>query len=157
MTRLADKSNYNISEKFRARIVQLKDEAGLKSSLHLAEYCGVSAPVVRKAVNFGIFPSLRSLIIIADKFNVSIPYLIGEADENHFVKAKKPSTFFDRFPELAGNRKYGKFVAEMGIPYLYIYEWMNDKTLPSLDFIMQIANYLQVSPDYVLGRTDEKN
>ncbi|WP_017470665.1 helix-turn-helix domain-containing protein [Amphibacillus jilinensis] len=44
---------------------------------------------------------------------------------------------------------------ELNIPKNTIYQW--NRISPSLDKIKAIADYFQVSVDYLLGRTDQKN
>ena len=39
----------------------------------------------------------------------------------------------------------------------YISEWKRNKTLPSLDYLIALAEYFNVSIDFLLGRTDIKN
>ena len=36
-------------------------------------------------------------------------------------------------------------------------EWFAKGTLPSLDYLKALAEYFNVSADYLLGRTDDKN
>lgn len=157
MSRIAENAVYKTSEKFRCRILELMDEYELQSNQSFADYFAISAPVIRKATDYGTLPTLRILIKIADKLELSLLYLIGEEEENVFEKATSPASFADRFRELAGDRKFGSIASKLTFPRTYIYEWLNENTLPSLDYLIELANYFKVSPDYLLGRTDDRN
>ena len=157
MSRIVENAIYKSSEKYRKRILELMDEYDLLTNQSFADYFGISAPVIRKATEYGTFPALRILIKMADKLECSLLYLMGETDKNDFVKAQNPSTFFERFPELAGKKKYGSIAAKLTFPRMYIYDWMKNKRLPSLDFLMELSAYFNVSPDYLLGRTDDRD
>lgn len=37
-----------------------------------------------------------------------------------------------------------------------IYEWIRTNSLPSLDYLKELAEHFDVSIDYLLGRTDYK-
>ncbi len=37
-----------------------------------------------------------------------------------------------------------------------VYEWIRNNSIPSLDFLKQLASHFDVSVDYLLGRTDER-
>lgn len=49
------------------------------------------------------------------------------------------------------------FLKEIGLPASAIAEWSKKKAKPSLNAIVKIADYFNVSVDYFLGRTNIKN
>ena len=124
-----------------------------------ASSVGVSKEVISRACLYGIIPSLQSLIKIADYLNISLLYLLGETDESHFLKSEQSLSFHDRLQQLASenNKKYSEIARKMVFPESYFHDWIRTKTLPSLDYLIMIADYFKVSPDYLLGRTDDKN
>lgn len=156
MSKFPENAQFRISEDFRERLKLLMEDNDYPSNKQFAEAVGVSIPVISKAVNFGIVPSLRMLIKIADKLEVSVKFLLGIDDENDYIAAVAPTSFYARFDELIreNNLNYGQLASKMDFPRTYIYEWFKDNTLPSLDYVMEIAEYFHVSPDYLLGRTD---
>lgn len=121
-----------------------------------AKLTGVSYPVIAKAANYGIVPSTRAAVKIADALQLSLPYLLGDSDANEFQPAAFPSSFHSRVAELAEEKgvNYGQIARKMTFPRTYFYEWLKKGTLPSLDYLMNIAEYFGVSPDYLPGRTD---
>lgn len=113
---------------------------------------------ITRASVYGIIPTVRSLIKIADYLNVSIPYLLGESDEENFFKSDPPTTFHARLKQLTeeNNTKFSSISNKMPFAKNSIYEWMRTGALPSLEYLYALANYFHVSVDYLLGRTDDK-
>lgn len=149
--------NIKISERFKKRIIQIIDDQDCAKK-DFPKFVGVSKDVIIRATNYGIVPSLKSLIKIANKVSVSIPYLLGESDNNQFYLSEHPATFHIRLEQLAteNNVKYSAISNKMPFAYNSIYEWNRTKCLPSLEYIKPIADYFEVSIDYLLGRTDDR-
>ena len=79
----------NISEKFQNRIKQIIEDQDCNRK-DFPNFVGVSRDVIIRATKYGIIPSLKSLIKIANKLNVSIPYLLGETDNIEFLFIRTP-------------------------------------------------------------------
>lgn len=156
MSKFPENSQMRTSAKFTKRIKQLIFDNDCASNKEFADLVGVSFPVISKAVNFGIIPSMRILVKIADKLEMSVTYVVGMTDKNEFIPSNTPSTFYARLEELtkSNNLNYGKLTSHLSFPRTYIYEWMKKETLPSIEYLIEIANFFDVSPDYLLGRTD---
>ena len=102
MAKNPENSN-NVSEKFQNRIKQIVDEQEFDKK-DFPKFVDVSPAVIIRATKYGIIPSLKSLIKIADKVNVSLSYLLGETDNNEFYKSEHPTNFHIRLQELANER-----------------------------------------------------
>ena len=147
-----------ISTVFQKRILELVEESDktrtkLRTEMNLASY------TFSNALNYGIVPRPKTLITIADYFDVSVDYLIGRSDDRSFTPAVKPSTFAERFEEMCsehGSSHY-KVGTYGGFDKSLIVRWLNDGFLPSLENLELICDYFGVSADYALGRTDFKN
>ena len=115
--------------------------------------------MITRATIYGIVPALRSLIKIADHENVSLAYLLAESDEHSFYKSETPKTFEQRVIELKdkANKTLPEIAAVMPFANNSFSEWFAKGTLPSLDYLKALAEYFNVSADYLLGRTDDKN
>lgn len=159
MSKLPEYSQLKTSEKFRARLLQIMDDSERNTAKEFAGFVGVSTPVIAKAKNYGIVPSLKMLIKIADKLELSFLYLLGESDSNDFIPSANPSSFYKRLPQIAEERgeNYGHIASRMPFPRTYIYEWLKENTLPSPEYLLALAEYFNISPDYLLGRTDYRN
>ncbi len=159
MSKFPDSSQFRVSTDFSKRIKLIMDDNDCMSNKQFAELVGVSVPVISKAVNFGIVPSLRSLIKIADCLDLSLNYILGIDDKNEFIPSTSPSSFHTRIAELTEEKhiNYGQLASKMEFPRTYIYEWIKENTLPAIDYVLAIAEYFKVTPDYLLGRSDYKN
>lgn len=159
MSKFPENVQYRILKEFSKRILRLIEDNECESNKQFAELVDVSVPVISKAVNFGIIPSSRSLIKIADRLGLSIKYLLGLNDNNEFLPSAEPTSFYDRLEALCKERNisYGQLALIMDFPRTYIYEWRKKSTLPSVDYILEMSDYFNVTPNYLLGRTDYKN
>ena len=108
---------------------------------------------------YGIIPSLGVLIKLANTFNVSLEYLLTESEDNSFYPSNSNATFQTRLHELMEekNTKYSIIAHTMPFTKNYFYEWERTGTIPSWEYLKAIASHFKVSPDYLLGRTDDKN
>ena len=158
MAKVTSDSHMRSSETFRIRLNSLI--ADLDCSIYeFAAQAKVSKGVLTRAALYGIIPSVRPLIKIADCLCVSLEYLLGLTDNTFYEPAPSPSTFHIRLAELCGERnvKYSEIGALMPFSANLFYDWQREKTIPSLEYLLALAEYFKVSPDYLLGRTDHKN
>ncbi len=144
-----------VSEAFKKRINYLADETYLtKTELRLK--IGVSNSSFFSATAYGIVPTTRILVKIADYFEVSVDYLLGKTSENDFIKTDSNATFHERFIELCTEKKasFYKVGHDCGIDDSLILHWLKQKFIPTIDTLEILSDYFGVSPDYLLGRTD---
>ncbi|MCD8308966.1 MAG: helix-turn-helix domain-containing protein, partial [Clostridia bacterium] len=139
------------------RLTALTDEMeGVKSQKHLA--LGMDYRSLSNALNYGILPSTRTLIKIADYFNVSVDYLAGNTNEAQYTKAEVPSNFNQRFQALCV--EYGvtdyRISTDCHFSKNYPARWRKNNLIPTYEIVQDIADYFKVSLDYLLGRTDKR-
>lgn len=158
MSKIPAETEKKISNKFQTRLLELIEEEGC-DKYEFAALVKVSVPVITRASIYGIIPSLRPLIKIADYSKVSLPYLLGESDDENFYPSEENETFHIRLEKLAKEKqkKYSEIAHYMPFTKNYFYEWQREKTLPSLEYLEALAFYFSVSIDYLLGRTDERD
>lgn len=147
-----------ISNNFKNRLSQLVAESDFFKS-DIAKDIGVGSSSFFHAVNYGILPSTRTLVKIADYFAVSIAYLLGETDVNEFIPATAPVTFYERFSELCKDKSvtHYKVGNDCGFDKSIISRWAYKGYLPVLEIVDILCSYFNVSADYLLGRTDFKH
>lgn len=158
MPKIPSDAEKRISPEFQARLFELIDEIDCPKNA-FAQKVHVSEAVISRALIYGIVPSLKILVRIADALNVSLPYLLGESDDAAFYPAEPPTDFHVRLDILTKERnvKYAQIAHTMPFSKNFFYEWQRTKTLPSLDYLRALADYFGVSVDYLLGRTDYRN
>lgn len=159
MPKLPESSQYKNSEEFKKRIAALMDDNECRTAKEFAALVSVSEPVISKAKNYGIVPGVRVLIRIADRLSLSLLYLLGKEQLNEFIPSASPSSFHIRIDGLTKERglNYGQIATKMPFPRTYIYEWIKEGTYPSLDYALMLADYFNVSLDYLFGRTDYRH
>ena len=147
-----------ISSNFQKRLQELiEDEETKKSELN--QKIGVDARSLSNALNYGIIPKPRTIIRIANYFNISIPYLLGESDDEYFNKAIESSDFNERFRSLCKERNVSYYRASQDCHFdkSYVSRWLNKNQLPSFEILELLCDYFEVSIDYLLGRTDDRD
>ncbi len=147
----------SISNKFQDRIKDLVEECEVNKSA-LPNLIGVDYRSLSNALNYGIIPTPRILIRIADYYNVPIKYLLGTSDDEYFVKAKIESDFKTRFDMLCKEKNitHYKVSKDLHFDNSYITRWFKKNYLPSLELLELLSDYFKVSIDYLLGRTDDR-
>ncbi len=147
----------SISNDFQSRITELVEDCEVNKST-LPNLIGVDYRSLSNALNYGIIPTPRILIRIADYFNVAIKYLLGTSDDEYFNKTKVKSDFKTRFDILCKEKNvtHYKVSKDLHFDQSYITRWFSKNYLPSLELLDLISDYFEVSIDYLLGRTDDK-
>ena len=155
---LIDPENY-ISLKFKERIAQLIADSECKNNKDFAKLVGVSEPVITKAVNFGIIPTIKPLLNMANSLQLSFDYLIAKTDTNEFYPALQPTTFHVRLKQLKeeNRTRWSEILFNLPFPRTYIYEWLAEGTYPCVDYLYAMTKAFRVVADYLLGRTDDRN
>lgn len=157
MARHPENSENKVSETFKKRLISLIAETDYNRK-EFASFVGLNKEVLTRATLYGIIPGVRSLIIIADKLEIGIEYLLGDSDDRDFYPSQEGHTFHSRLTELAAAKEinFSALASQMPFAHNSIYEWMRTGGLPSLDYLKALAVYFDVSVDYLLGRTDDR-
>lgn len=157
MARVPSDSKLKSSVVFKNRFIALVAEQDC-TIYEFAKNAGVSKSVVTRAAIYGIIPSVKLLIKIANALNTSLTYLLGMTEIKLFEAAPAPSDFHARLNALRCERevKVSEIGAKMPFSTNLFYEWERVGTIPSLEYLIAIAKYFEVSIDYLLGRTDDR-
>lgn len=88
------------------RIKLLRKEQGITQE-QLADCLNVSRQSITGYENDGVEPSLSVLIKIADRFNISLDYLLGRTEEKHNINLLNEDTkeFLFKIHELVNDYK----------------------------------------------------
>lgn len=147
-----------ISPNFQNRFIELVDNLEESNKASIAKQMNVNYVTFSKIYNYGILPKVVILIRIADFFNISIEYLLSKTNDEYFDKAQNPKTFIERLDELKeknGIKNYNELGSKVHIHRNSFYEWERENHLPTIEFLELLADYFNVSIDYLLGRTDD--
>lgn len=144
-----------VSSEFQHRLNDLVNDCGDERSV-IARKSGVSIGTLTYALAYGIIPSTKTLIKLANFFDVSLSYILGDTNVNEFVKADTPSTFQTRFEELCTEHglTHYKVSQDCFFDKSIIPRWLSKGYIPELDILKQLVKEFDVSIDYLLGRTE---
>ena len=143
MARIPSETEMKISPAFQKRLLEIIEDHEC-NKYEFASFVGISKGVITRATIYGIVPSLQSLIKIADKLDISLEYLLGNNKDN-FYRADSPTNFYSRLEQLRGTQKYSEIARKMPFPENFFYEWKRRGTIPSLENLIAIAQYFDVS------------
>lgn len=137
--------------------------------------CGLKPRVISN-MKSGSMPSADKLALISDYLGVSTDYLLGKTDNPNPINASNNIStsivsqhmlkvngkefsmkFLDRIDSLIEERGITRNILSKEIKELNhnsFNAWQTRGTIPSGEIISKIADYFNVSTDYLLGKTD---
>ena len=147
-----------LSDNFKIRFQEIIDDSDYSRS-ELSKLIPISTSTLSNALSYGIIPSVKVLIRIADYFDIPINYLLGKTNDNYFIKSVSAVSFQQRLNDLCQekNLTHYRVAYDNGLNTSIIVKWFTKNYLPELPIIELLCDYFKVSPDYLLGRTDFKN
>ena len=148
----------SISLSFQKRFKEILDESDHKRS-ELVKLIPISQSTLSNALTYGIIPSTKTLIKIADFFDISLSFLLGKTDNEDFYKLSSPASFLSRFETLCSEKEvtHYKVANDCLFDKSNISRWISKGFLPELEILELLCDYFNVSIDYLLGRTDYKD
>lgn len=144
------------SSKFSKRLSDLMFDAGY-NGLSLSQKLDCGYNTIYRYLQGERTPTVEMLVVLADFFNCSVDYLLGLEEENYAYKFNKCPPFSEgliKLLEKEGITQY-RLEKKTKIAHSTMGYWKNGKKKPNIDNIIKIANALDCSVDYVLGRTKD--
>ena len=145
---------YNLS-KLSERLKELMFDHGNMKSEALAAEIGVMGTSVRNWINGTYEITLANAIKLADYFQCSLDYLTGLRENYETVFPRDLPPFYLRLREVMrelGITRY-KIAHSKNFSDSYFTNWASGEQ-PKLATVCALADYLNVSLDYLVGRTD---
>lgn len=135
---------------FGSQLKKLRNETGL-SQAALARELSVSQQTVASWEVDRSSPSPEMLSLIADVFSVSTDYLLERTDQTVVVSNL-------RLKELRLQHRYTQkeLAIKLNIAQNTLCNWENGNRTVDEPTLQKLADFFDVSVDYLLGRTDEK-
>ena len=100
-------------------------------------------------------PSFKGFLALCDYFAVSADVLLGLKDftsEREFLCVENFSERLRRVMAETGVTQY-RLEKDTAISGASVYKWLFGLSLPSVENLVKLATYMDVSVDYLLGRT----
>ena len=81
------------------------------------------------------------------------PRVSGVKTDPEIVKA-----FAERFNALreAAGMSRSNLAYDLRVPYTQLHQWSSGKNCPSMHYLVKIADYFNVTLDYLVGRSDNR-
>ena len=129
-----------------------------KSQLELSKEMGINQSQISRYFN-GVIPNTKSIVKICDYFKCSIDYIVGLNDNKSYKASKSRydnNLFYERYQNaLHKNTTTHYQLAKKGIVCETSLRLWKTGMLPQFEVLFNIAISLNVSIDYLLGRTDK--
>lgn len=138
--------------KFGERLTELMDERIL-SNEQLAEKTGIAVQTIRRWKRNASKIYLSNLIKICDILSCSIEFITGRTETILDFMPKPCPLFYERLREVMaekGKTRY-RIVHDTRIYDNYFTVWKRGCD-PQLDILIELANYLGCTLDYLVGR-----
>ena len=141
------------------RISHMREVIGVRG-YQLAKMLGVWHTDVSRWQKDERYPKASHLIKMADIFGVSVDWLLGRTEKTK-TAGEKPTDGKTLGQRLRSKRiEYGwrqsDMAKEMMVAISSIYHWENDRNETTAFFLLLLAEKLNVSADWLLGRTDKQ-
>ena len=139
---------------FAERLLELMDENDLNAP-KLCTLIGCADTSINRYKR-GDLPSLNILIRIADYFQCTTDFLLGLTDESISKKFLPVPPFSERLQFLLKHFEITAYRLQKmtGIGETTIRDWKKGVNGPALDSIILIAQKLECSVEFVIGRTN---
>lgn len=134
---------------FSKILVNLRKENAL-SQKALAEKIGVSQQTVGSWETRRTEPDQRALKLLADYFNVSVDYLLGQPIQDSILKNRL------RLLRQEKELTQKEFANIFSISDARYNQYETGRRTPDYTLLNHFADYFDVSLDYLLGRTNKK-
>ncbi len=138
--------------KFSERLDDLIKDSKLNKKT-LAKNVGINATCISHYILNKRFPTVESLIKLADYFQCSTDFLLGLEEEISNLTFKKCPPFSEQIKILKRECGYlaKDFYDNDKIAKSTYYNWLNGKQ-PTVDNIIRLAELLDKRVDFILGR-----
>lgn len=140
--------------KLSEQLLELMDEDGLTQNT-LAEKLNTSRPKLSLYVNDKALPTFEVFVKLIEFFNCSADFLIGNKDYPERNKKYAPVLpFGTRLKSILKERGISQysFHNSTNISWSVLHNWFKGNSLPSMDNLKRVAEELDCSVDFILGR-----
>ena len=138
---------------FVERLSELLIDHEMKPA-NLAKELGVGWKMISRYMNGTRYPDLTMALRMSAYFHCSIDFLLGRSDTGaSFVPLPMPP-FSERIEYVLsfyGKTKY-RVAKDTSISESTLYNWKFNRSAPTLENIIALADYLESSVEFILGR-----
>lgn len=135
---------------FQERLQELLYEKDL-NRLQLSKEVGISFETINGYFNKNLYPNLTVALKLSNFFGCSLHYLLGLTDE-YTNNDTNNLSFIDTLKTLMqeNNLSIETLMKNLNMSEANYYRWKNNKSTPSMQSLIAIAKYFDVSIDYLV-------
>ena len=99
-------------------------------------------------------PLYQGFVAIIEFFNISADVMLGLVDYSNDKEFLPVQPFGDRLKKVLFETKTTQYAIEKdtGISSSSVYKWLYLDCVPTIESLVKLSNYIDVSIDYLLGR-----
>ena len=135
------------------RLRELIDEKEINKIKDYFEFN--STATIYDWINNKYLPNFTNIIKLADYFKLNLDYLLGRTQNMDEVISKEIPPFPEHFRNVLSNHnssQYKLLRAEI-VSRGHLNSWLNKGSLPVVENLVKIADFLNISIDELVGRT----
>ena len=138
------------------RLKELRLQNGYKTQGDLAKVLFVNQTAVSQWERGATLPSSQMLLKLSELYGESVDYLLGRTEER---SPRSLTWSMNRLKELRKDRKETQEdIANMlGVDRTTYSKYESGASEPSFEILLKLSQIFNVSTDYLLGRTEQKN
>lgn len=140
--------------KLSEQLWELMNEDGLTQNT-LAEKLNTSRPKLSLYLNDKALPTFEVFVQLVEFFNCSADFLIGKKDyperERKYLPVQPFGTRLKSILKERGISQYSIHISA-NISWSVLHSWFTGKSKPSMDNLRKVADNLECSVDFILGR-----
>lgn len=140
--------------KLSERLKDLMSEKEIKTE-SFASDMGIASSAIRAWLRGDKLPSMKNALFLADYFYCSLDYLTGKEDKFEEVHTRPLPPLYKRIRSIMKNVGVTRYniTHHSSIKDSHFVNWAKGG-MPTLPSLCILADYLHVTLDYLVGRTD---
>lgn len=137
---------------FRDKLIELMGEKNVKAN-KLAKEIATSESVISDWKKGKVVPKLDKALKLRKFFNCSLDYLFNNIEYEDISNTKQITSFDVQLKKILKSKKVAqtKMIEDLKLSNANLNRWFVAKDTPTMDTVIKIANYLNVSIDYLVG------
>lgn len=140
--------------KFDERLKELMSDKNINAPA-LAKAVGTDRTNITRYMRGERLPQFLTFVALIEFFDCSADYLLGlteyQKDGKKYFKVQQFDKSLKNVFVKSGKSQYG-LVKQKKISASLIFDWLTGKRLPSMENLIKLSEYFEVSVDYLLGR-----
>ena len=137
---------------FKDRLIELMSEKNIKAN-KLSKEIDTSESVISDWKKGKVMPKLDKALKLRQFFNCSLDYLFNNIEYEDISNTKQTTTFDIQLKKILKDKKIAqtKMIDDLNLSNANLHRWFKMNDTPTMETIVKIADYLNVSIDYLVG------